>query len=66
VSERIEYYDAPAGNLRVEMPVAEVRATDFNAFQEEFEQLARRYSQWGISMSVSAPRQRSRIVDDDG
>lgn len=59
---RIELYDPPEGNLRIEVSIAEIRAEDFAAFRQEFEQVARRYSQWGMSFGVGAPRQRSRIV----
>jgi hypothetical protein len=65
VSEpRIELYDPPADNIRVEISVAEIRAEDFTAFRRGVEQLAHRYSQWGMSFSVGAPRQRSRVVYD--
>jgi hypothetical protein len=64
--QRIETYDPPADNLRIEISVAEIRGGDFVAFQSEIWAVIRRYSQWGTSFSVGAPRPRGRLTSNAG
>ncbi|MGW9587472.1 hypothetical protein [Microbacterium sp. NPDC055455] len=61
---RTELYDPPENHLRIEISIAEIRAEDYSAFDEELWAVIRRYSQWGSSISVGKPRQRGRVVSD--